>query len=255
MNGSLARFRELKGIGAATEARLHEAGIYTWEALAEAARALAAVRSDGDTLRDVANLVAERQGDVGDPASPRRQGTERLEAFVLRVALNGDGEPRRCTGTHVRSMAESVWAGWTPGEVTRFVEEHAGIRHAPESAEHVVVLDAGTAIGGVIGGGARDLDLVITGTGTAVVGFRYRATLAARRLGATGNGGWTPLATSAGMGSPTDDVVLRFPGVRVPPGVQRLRLRLDLTLAATAASPPTLALADVAGSSARDAVS
>jgi hypothetical protein len=255
MNGSLARFRDLKGIGAATEARLHEAGIYTWEALAEAARALAAVRGDGDTLRHVANLVAERRGDTGSPASLRRPGTEQLEAFVLRMALN-DGEPRRCTATHVRTMTERVWAGWAPSQLARFVEEYAGVRPAPASApsssDHAVVLDAGKAIGG----GVRDVDLLVTGTRTARVGFRYRATLAARRLGAAGDSdGWTALATLAGTGSPTEDVVLRFPGVHLPPGVQRLRLGLDLTLAQPATSPPVLTLAEPAGSLAHEEVS
>src|SRR5689334_18181149 len=120
MNGSLASFRELKGIGAATEARLHEAGIYTWEALAAAASALAAVRGDGDTLRSVAQLVVERRGTAGGPAAPRLPGAEHQEAFVLRVALGADGAPRRCAATHVRTMTEQVWAGWLPSEVTRF---------------------------------------------------------------------------------------------------------------------------------------
>jgi len=131
MSRSLARFRDLKGIGAATEARLHEAGIYTWEALAEAARALAAVRGDGDTLRDVANLVAERRGDSANAASPRNPGAEQLDAFVVRMALSNDGEPRRSTVTHVRTMTEQMWAGWAPRELTRFIEEHAGTRGAP----------------------------------------------------------------------------------------------------------------------------
>ena len=54
MGESLASFRELKGIGPATEARLHESGILTWETLAVAATALAAVHGEGETLRDVA---------------------------------------------------------------------------------------------------------------------------------------------------------------------------------------------------------
>ncbi len=48
MSQSLASLRDLKGIGPATEARLHKAGVYTWEALGAAASALAAVRGDGD---------------------------------------------------------------------------------------------------------------------------------------------------------------------------------------------------------------
>ena len=49
MSESLASFRDLKGIGPATEARLTRR-VYTWEALGAAASALAAVRGNGDTL-------------------------------------------------------------------------------------------------------------------------------------------------------------------------------------------------------------
>jgi hypothetical protein len=260
MNASLASFRELKGIGPATEARLHEAGIYTWEALAAAATALAAaVRGNGDTLRDIASHVAERQDEAGGQEAPRPPGAEHLEAFVLRLALAGDGEPLRSTLTHVRTSAEEVWAGWTPSEVTAFVAERAGIREpepqpepappppaeaaeprrraAPATRSHTVVLDAGKAIGGT----TRDVDLVLTGTPTAGPG-RYHATLSARQLGA--GGGWTTVATSTGAVSPPGDVPLSFPGVGLPLGIHRLRLTLKVTLDAPARRPPALALAE-----------
>ena len=266
MSESLASFRDLKGIGPATEARLHEAGIYTWEALATAATALAAVRGNGDTLRDVANLVAERRGEAGGLGAPRLPGAEHLEAFVLRIALAGDGEPQRCTATHVRTMAEEVWAGWNPAELARFVEAHAGVRPAPAapesppereappprrapaprratSTEHLVVLDAGKAIGGA----GRDVELVVGDTRAAKAGFGYRATLAARPLGgAGGTGGWTTLASRSGTGSPDRDLALRFPEVRLPQGIQRLQLRLEISLPAPAARPPALTLASAA---------
>jgi len=266
MSESLASFRDLKGIGPATEARLHEAGIYTWEALATVATALAAVRGNGDTLRDVANLVAERRGEAGGRPAPRLPDGERHEAFVLRMALAGDGEPRRSTVTHVRSMAEQVWAGWTPAELARFVEAHAGVRAEPAapaepapaepheepvgrarqgraprrapSTEHVLVLDAGTAIGGA----GRDVDLVVANTRAAGAGFGYRATLAARPLGA-GDRGWTAIATQAGTGSADRDLALRFPEAPLPHGVQRLQLRLELSLPASTSRSPALTLA------------
>jgi hypothetical protein len=182
MSESLASFRDLKGIGPATEARLYEAGVYTWEALGAAASALAAVRGDGDTLREVANLVAAQGTEAEGQAALRLPGGERLEAFVLRMTLAADGEPRRCTVTHVRTVAEQAWAGWTPAELARFIEEHSGLRIGPSpteepsrngdrvappsqhrraspspqrpSRDHLVVLDAGKAIGGA----SRDID-------------------------------------------------------------------------------------------------
>src|SRR5580693_4449328 len=110
MSESLASFRDLKGIGPATEARLHEAGVYTWEALGAAASALAAVCASGDTLREVANLAAAQRTGAGGQPALRLPGGERLEAFVLRMTLAADGDPRRCIVTHVRTVAERAWA-------------------------------------------------------------------------------------------------------------------------------------------------
>lgn len=272
MSQSLASFRDLKGIGPATEARLHEAGVYTWEALGAAASALAAVRGDGDTLREVANLVAAQGTEAGGQASLRLPGGERLEAFVLRMTLAAGGEPRRCTVTHVRTVAEQAWAGWAPAELARFIEEHSGLRTGPSPAEswagkpsrdgdrvprrsrrrrasaspqrpsrdHLVILDAGKAIGGA----SRDIGLVVTGTRAAGADFGYRATLAARRLGAGGTSqDWTSLASRAGTAHPARELALRFPAVQLPAGVHRLQLLLEVNLPAPARQPPALALA------------
>jgi hypothetical protein len=267
MGGSLASFRDLKGIGPATEARLYETGIYTWEALAVVATALAAVRDEGETLRDVANAVAARRAEAEDQgAAPRLpDGGERLESFVLRMALTADGAPQRSEVTHVRTMAERAWAGWSPDELAKFIQKHSGVRpvasshreskrddqaaprsrhrpdtaRRPSSSDHVVVLDAGN----VIGGSSRDIKLVITNTRAAGGDFAYQATLAARRLGTgTNGGGWTTVASHAGTGSGTHEVVLEFPAVQLPPGVHRLQLRLEVKLPAPASRPPELAL-------------
>jgi hypothetical protein len=266
MSESLASFRDLRGIGPATEARLHEAGVYTWEALGAAASALAAVRGNGDTLREVANLVAAQRTEAGGREALRLPGGERLDAFVLRMALAPDGEPQRCTATHVRTGTEQVWAGWAPAELARFIEEHAGLRAGPAPAgessrdgdlppsqrqpepavpsrgsrDHLIVLDAGKAIGGA----SRDIDLVVFDTRAAGADFGYRATLAARRLGAGAAGErWTSLASHTGTGRPARQLPLRFPAVLLPAGIHRLQLRIEVTLPAPTRQPPALALA------------
>jgi hypothetical protein len=268
MSESLASFRDLKGIGPATEARLYEAGLYTCEALGAAASALAAVRGDGDSLREVANLVTAQGTEAEGQAALRLPGGERLEAFVLRMTLAADGEPRRCTVTHVRTVAEQAWAGWTPAELARFIEEHCGLRIGPSPAEepsrdgdrvappsphrrasaspqrpspdHLIVLDAGKAIGGA----SRDIDLVVTSTRAAGADFDYRATLAARRLGAASTGqSWTSLASHAGTGHPARELALRFPAVQLPTGVHRLQLQLEINLPAPTRQPLAVALA------------
>ena len=135
MGDSLANFRDLKGLGPATEARLHETGIYTWEALAAAATALAAVRGEGDTLRDVANAIAARRAEAQErgAAVGLPGGSERLESFLVRVAITANGAPQRSEVTHVRTMAEQAWSGWSPGELATFIQEHSGVRRGAAS--------------------------------------------------------------------------------------------------------------------------
>jgi hypothetical protein len=268
MSESLASFRDLKGIGPATEARLHEAGVYTWEALGAAASALAAVCASGDTLREVANLAAAQRTGAGGQPALRLPGGERLEAFVLRMTLAADGDPRRCIVTHVRTVAERAWAGWAPAELARFIEEHSGLRTGPALAEepardgdrvsppsahpqapaapqppsrdHLVVLDAGKAIGGT----SRDIDLVVTSARAAGADFGYQATLAARPLGTGGAGqGWATVASHAGTGHPARELALRFPAVQLPAGIHRLQLRLKVDRPGPAGQPLVLALA------------
>ena len=272
MGDSLARFRDLKGIGPATEARLHETGIYTWEALAVAATALAAVRGEGDTLRDVANAVAARRAEAEErgAAVGLPGGGERLESFLVRVAITANGAPQRCEVIHVRTMAEQAWSGWSPGELGTFIEEHSGVRRGaasddepthddqapprsrrgretaprtPPSSDHLVVLDAGKAIGGA----SRDINLVVSDTRAADGDFGYRATLAARELGHGTNGeDWSTVAAHTGTGSAAGDVVLDFPAVPLPPGIHRLQLRMEVRLHAASSRPPALTVAQAA---------
>jgi hypothetical protein len=277
MSEVLARFRDLKGIGPATEARLHEAGIYTWEALGAAASALAAVR-DGESTKEVAALVAAHGAEAGNPQAPHAPGGERLEAFVLRLAVTGDGDVRRCRLSHVRTMDEHSSAACDPESLARFVQQHAGLRDdtvadlpagtgrveepvraglpapASPSRDHLVVLDAGKAIGGA----DRAIALRVDGLGAVARGTGYRAELYTRplgddRAGHGPDGGWTAAARRSGRigpgtqqdvgdGVPGSEVELAFGPVRLPAGVNRLQVRLHLQLPAPAARPPAPAI-------------
>lgn len=265
MSDTLASFRELKGVDRATEAKLHEAGVYSWAALAEVVSALGNVRgSNGDTLRELSDRIAARASEVGGTPAPHPPNGERSEAFVLRMALTIEGQPTRCTVTHVRTQTEKPWAGWSPSEVIGFIEEQSGViedqpgtapEPAPvpventskppvpvdkpaESRDHVVVLDAGK----VVGGSRRDLELVVSTARLADIGeFEYQATLAGRAYGRT-PADWATLAGHTGYGHPPDSLPLRFEAVELPPGVQRLRLRLALRLPSPKKEVPALEL-------------
>jgi len=100
----------------------------------------------------------------------------------------------------------------------------------PATEARLVVLDAGKAIGGA----SRDIDLVVISTRAAGTDFGYRATLAARRLGAGGH---------TGTGHAARELALRFPAVRLPAGVHRLQLLLEVSMPEPARRPSALALA------------
>ena len=260
MRESLASFRELKGIGPATEARLHAAGVTTWEALSEVVETLGRLGAcTGDHFRELAGQIAERRSAAG-LSGPRPDG-ERSEAFVVRIALAGDGQPVRTTVTHARTQTEQPLAGWSPAAVIRLIESQSGLvlasrpAPAPESvpvpappapspvpSEHLVVLDAGRAIGG----SSRTVELAVATNRAGVpASFEYRATLAGRPYGEADDAAatWTVLASDGGRGRPPARLPVRFEAVELPPGLQRLRLELALQLARPRAEAPTLALA------------
>jgi hypothetical protein len=264
MTESLASFRELRGVGPAIEARLHEAGVHSWEALSQVVAALASVRSaTGETAQDLSGRIAEHVAAAG-ARSPRPPNPERNEAFIVRIVLADGGEPIRSTMTHVRTQTEKSSAGWSGSTLLRFIEEHAGLGAAstatpaiaaPAAAAeqaavaparrpsrvHVAVLDAGKAIGGP----SRDIEVVLA---TDKVGdlteLEYQATLCGRPFGqAGGPSAWTTLARQAGRVPVSDRLPLRFTGVTLPDGVQRLRVEVALRLPTPSEDGPKLALA------------
>lgn len=230
MNRALASFRELNGVGPATEAKLHEAGVYTWQALSTVISALSGVRGNpGHPLGELSAQLADKLDEQDD--------SERSEAFVLRLSMAPDGTPVRCAVTHVRSQTEQPWSGWPSAEVLHFIEKWSRMI---QPRDQVVRLDAGKAIGGI----SRDIELVVSTRGMrGQEDFRYRATLQRRAYGVVGEASWTTVATRSGRARPPDQLPLRFEGVELPPGVQRLRLRLALELSTPSVGPPVLELA------------
>jgi hypothetical protein len=268
VTGLLASFRELRGIGPATEARLHEAGVYTWEALGDVLAALANVRGGVEGVRaELAELADAR--DDRDAGRDR----ERAEAFVLRLSVSA-GAARRCSIIHVRSQEERSWPRWPPDDLIGFVRDHAELKGLPRSSppepgavreppspqaapsavpqpgpppapvegdagsrHHVVVLDAGKAFGG----GSRPVELLVPTAGLADRGpVDWTATLGGRAVGGDPATTWEAPDRPAGRIGPPEPMLLRFDRVPLPTGLQRLWLRLELRLAAPAVGVPEL---------------
>jgi hypothetical protein len=122
-----ASFRDLEGIGAGAESRLHRAGVVTWAALTEIVGALRGTRErTGDRLQELYEQLSDH-GAAGTGAALEH----RQEAFVLRLSLTADGRPTHGTITHVRSGRELAVAGWGADAIARFVEAEAGVDPTP----------------------------------------------------------------------------------------------------------------------------
>lgn len=264
MNEALADFRELDGIGPAIEARLHEAGVYTWAALSDVLTALVRVRGvASDALRGLIEQAAGHAS-TADEATEDEAGHERREAFVLRLAL-ADGDVTRTTVLHVRGEVEQSWAGWSPRRVTGYVEEQIGLRvdadapaggstpdasaddGAPRRADAArretddrLRLDAGK----ILGGRPRIVDLVLEASDDTSDPIGYEATLAARKYGAPADAGWTPLGDQRGEAHPSERAPLHFEPVELPPGLHRLRLDVAVTTPDDESSGPVLTLVE-----------
>jgi hypothetical protein len=248
VTGFPASFRELRGIGPATETRLHEAGVYTWDALSDLLAVLATVRGGVEGLRTELAEFADARDDGGPEAAG-----ERAEAFVVRLSVAA-GAVRRCSATHVRSQDERGWAQWPAEELLGFIRDHAtadapppGPRSQPSappapvagSQHHLVVLDAGK----VLGGGSGPVELLVpTGVLVGLGAVDWSATLGGRAMGGDPAAGWEAPDRPTGRVVPPEPVQVRFERVALPGGLQRLWLRLELRLSAPAVGVPELAV-------------
>ena len=130
MSEFLASFRELRGIGPASEARLHDAGLYTWTALSEVLAVLGRIGGSLMGRWRTSPIRWPRAFGGRRTTPPRKPAGERSEAFIVRLALAPDGGPLRSSVTSVRTQTEQPWAGWSPAELLAFVEKQSGLRAA-----------------------------------------------------------------------------------------------------------------------------
>jgi hypothetical protein len=280
MNETLASFRELSGIGPATEARLHDAGVYTWTALASVLGVLARAQERGGvTVRELSDLAAARARGAGADGVHLPADAERTESFIVRITIGADADPVRCTVVDVRDQIEQAWAGWPPAAIIDWIAERgdlarrgkrAGTGTRKAQARKARVKEAVTPAAGrggepvdatpapvappaeqdhrvvldagtIIGGRPRNVDLALTTAGLPAGLLTYQADLAARELGQVGDpAAWTPLASQAGTASPGQRLPLHFGEVDLARGVQRLRL--EMRLHTESPSTPVLAL-------------
>jgi hypothetical protein len=118
MWGSLASFRELKGVEPATEARLHAAGVFTWEALSQVAAALDSVRgASGESLQELSGRIAEHAtAAASGPRPPARAARGTMTGERSLVTATRLTPRSRATGSAPsRSPGPSsrIWPAWS----------------------------------------------------------------------------------------------------------------------------------------------
>ena len=123
-------FRQIAGIGAAIERRLHEAGIRTYADLA--------ARSPDElatSLSDVAGLSATRIvkqnwiGQASQMAGPAdaplpSEPSQHYASFHIELLLDVDDSVRRTKVHHHQSDTDAAWPGWDEDRLLAVLREH-----------------------------------------------------------------------------------------------------------------------------------
>lgn len=130
-------FKQMKGIGPKTERRLHEAGILTYEQLAqtepdalaqivEGLVGMSAERIIQEDWRGQARELAQQQK---TPANGQHYAT-----FTVELLLDPSNNVRRTRVVHVQDEThKETWAGWKDGRLVQFISEHAGLDEVAET--------------------------------------------------------------------------------------------------------------------------
>jgi hypothetical protein len=129
-------FREITGIGATYERRLHDAGILTYQDLA--------ARSP-DQLAEVTGVSAARIASedwigqarrlAGPPGPPPSEPSQHYASFHVEFLLDVDDSVRRTKVHHHQSDADFTWPGWDEDRLLALLREHIPLTASRQPAE------------------------------------------------------------------------------------------------------------------------
>lgn len=135
MDDDVTRFTAIKGIGKRTDTRLHDAGVETWQSLAEVLMALSTIReATSERLGDMGRQAAKRASRTRDGATTEARDVERPQGFVVEITFDPSGGALRSSVTDVRAGRATQWAGWEPASLISFIEEQTGLDGSPATA-------------------------------------------------------------------------------------------------------------------------
>ncbi len=134
-------FKRIRGIGPATERRLHDAGILTFARLAALSPTDIAALVPGLSVSRIVKekwieqarkLAAKRA-----PTKPRKKeaaalrGRQHYATFTVELLLDENNNVRRTRVAHVQSGDEETWASWDGARVVSFFIQRAALRLPP----------------------------------------------------------------------------------------------------------------------------
>ena len=149
-------FQMIRGIGKATEQRLHAAGISSYADLAALStqqiverlglKGMAATNAERNDWSSQAKQLA-LQAAASQPASepiqaaapepaPRRR---HYATFLVELLLGEESEVRRTRVKHIQEGEQSTWAGWEDGRLVSFFVEHAALRQPDQFVGQVAM--------------------------------------------------------------------------------------------------------------------
>lgn len=130
-------FKRIKGIGPATERRLHNAGILTYTQLAASTPDQLVALLDGLVGMSAERVVQENW--AGHATALAQQETavpgngHHYASFTVELLLDQQNEVRRTRVVHVQQeQHKASWAGWQASKVTAFISKHAELKVAED---------------------------------------------------------------------------------------------------------------------------
>lgn len=123
-------FRQIKGIGPATEARLHAAKIFTYAQLTAVSPQTVAEILPGFTAKRIQQEdwlgQAEALCSSANSAEVSNNG-QRYATFTVELLLDEDSSVRRTRVVHVQEESKKSWSGWQPKAMKQFIATQAGV--------------------------------------------------------------------------------------------------------------------------------
>lgn len=217
MTDDPATFREISGVGPATEAELHEAGVRTWSSLATVLGALARVKGlAGDALRALRDEA-------------RQRASEASAASDARLADPDDGG-------FTSGQAADQQAAVQPTEAEDAERDPFDAQDGA-SPQHTLSLHAGE----ILGGHGKTMNLTLSTADVDSPNLTYDARLVARAYGDP-QAAWATLGRQSGQVAPPEQVSLHFGDVDLAVGIHRVRLDMTVTLPAPSRETPAIML-------------